>query len=166
MSSRWRWCRCVSSCWCCCRSVSCRGCGSWRCSGRVSSRWRCSRRRRRRWCWTRLRAVSPAGVQVNCGSAVKGTTPDDHFTASPHCRLLRSRSRCVGGAGLCPGVRPGIVSSASVEVMVPLVVKVATPDDHFTASPHRGMSVAASGRVVGAGSGPTVVVRIVSAAGI
>ena len=30
------------------------------------------------------------------------SAPDDHFTASPHCRVIVSRGGRVGGAGGCP----------------------------------------------------------------
>ena len=59
--------------------------------------------------------------------------PDDHFTASPHCRVTVSGSGRVGGAGGCPTIGAGIVSAASVQK--PLVARSA-PDDHFTAGPH------------------------------
>ena len=42
----------------------------------------------------------------------------------------------------------------------------AAPDDHFAASPNRGMTASAAGRVGGAGRSPTVRHRIVSPAGV
>ena len=41
------------------------------------------------------------------------STPDDHFTAGPHCRVTPSGSGRIGGAGSCPSIRTGIVSPAS-----------------------------------------------------
>jgi hypothetical protein len=40
------------------------------------------------------------------------------------------------------------------------------PDDHFTASPHCGVTASGRGRVGGAGGGPTVGARIVPSAGV
>jgi hypothetical protein len=42
------------------------------------------------------RVVSPAGVEIT--RAGNTSAPDDHFTAGPHCRVLRSGSGHVGGA--------------------------------------------------------------------
>ena len=47
--------------------------------------------------WTRLRAVSPAAVPT--------TAPDDHFMASPDCRVSGSRIRRIGEVGRCPLIR-------------------------------------------------------------
>ena len=44
------------------------------------------------------------------------TTPDDHFTAGPDCRVIDSARGRVGGAGGCPTIRAGIVSPASVQM--------------------------------------------------
>ena len=46
------------------------------------------------------------------------SAPDDHFTASPDCRVNGSGSGRVGRAGGCPTIRAGIVSPASVEMPV------------------------------------------------
>ena len=43
------------------------------------------------------------------------STPDDHFTAGPDCRVNASASGRVDGAGSCPTIRAGIVSPASVQ---------------------------------------------------
>ena len=43
------------------------------------------------------------------------STPDDHFAAGPHCRVKLSGSGRVGGAGGCPTIRAGIISPASVQ---------------------------------------------------
>src|SRR5437870_4357459 len=48
----------------------------------------------------RARIVSPAGVHIV--SAFILSPPDDHFTASPHCRVIVSASRCVGCGGGYP----------------------------------------------------------------
>ena len=61
--------------------------------------------------WERLCAVSPAVFSAPVWIAA---APDDHFTASPDCRV-RSGIGCVGGAGGSPTVGAGIISSASVQ---------------------------------------------------
>ena len=58
--------------------------------------------------------ISPAGIQ-NLVDTSATPAPDDHFTASPDCRVIRSGSGRVGGAGGCPTIRAGIVSSAGVD---------------------------------------------------
>ena len=42
-------------------------------------------------------------------------TPDDHFTAGPHRRVIVSGTGRVGRAGGCPAIRAGIVSPAGVQ---------------------------------------------------
>ena len=56
--------------------------------------------------------VSPASVKE---SRTVNSAPDDHFAAGQHCRVTRSGSGRVGGAGGCPTVGAGIVSPASVQ---------------------------------------------------
>ena len=46
------------------------------------------------------------------------STPDDHFTAGPDCRVMVSGRGRVGGAGGCPTIRAGIVSPAGVQIAV------------------------------------------------
>src|SRR4029077_19499871 len=70
--------------------------------------------------------VSPAAVENAAVRAIK-SAPDDHFTASPDCRVIVSASGCVGGAGGYPAVGGWIVSPAGVQNAA---VKSAT-DDHF-----------------------------------
>ena len=106
-----------------------------------------------------MRAISPAGVQI----VDVISTPDDHFTAGPDCRVSLSGRGHVGGARGCPTVRAGIVSPAGVKIGV---VITATPDDHFTAGPDRGVKGSGSGRVGGAGGYPTIRAGIVSPAGV
>ena len=43
------------------------------------------------------------------------SAPDYHFTAGPDCRVTSGIGR-VGGAGGCPTIRAGIVSTACVEI--------------------------------------------------
>jgi hypothetical protein len=113
-----------------------------------------------------LRAVSPAGVQLVVAAIIKIPTPDDHFSASPHCCVRVSASWRVGGAGSCPTVRARIVSPADVEIGAANATSITTPDDHFTASPDCRLQVALSGGVGGAGGCPTVRAGVVSSAGI
>ncbi len=61
------------------------------------------------------------------------STPDDHFTAGPDCRVTVSGSGRVGRAGSSPTIRAGIVSPTGVERRA---ADRSAPDDHFTAGPH------------------------------
>ena len=45
------------------------------------------------------------------------STPNDHFTAGPDCRVTASGSGRVGRAGGCPTIRAGIVSPAGVKIV-------------------------------------------------
>src|SRR5207237_928424 len=54
------------------------------------------------------RIVSPADVRI----AAMIATPDDHLTATPHCRVKLSAGGCIGGAGICPSIRTGLVCRA------------------------------------------------------
>ena len=88
------------------------------------------------------------------------SAPDDHFTASPHCRLrLRQKARWYGPCG-CPAIRVGIISPAGVDIVT--VVTLTTPDNHFTASPYRRVSECSGRRVGSAGSSPYIRAGIVS----
>src|SRR5262249_4313312 len=49
------------------------------------------------------RSVSPASVQIADAGTTK-SAPDDHFTASPQCPMVVSRSRCINPAGGCPSI--------------------------------------------------------------
>ena len=74
--------------------------------------------------------------------------------------MVRPTTRRVGGASHHPSIRLGIVLSARVEI----ITTATTPDDHFAASPHCGMSVPPRGGITTAGSCPTVRDRIIFAA--
>src|SRR6476619_3286748 len=81
--------------------------------------------------------------------------PDDHFTATPHCRVtLSCRGRVASPRGY-PTVRAGIVSRAGVKIVG--AAGSSAPDDHFTASPDRRVVGSASGRVGDAGGCPAIV---------
>ena len=102
--------------------------------------------------------VSPAGIHEVAENA---STPDDHFTASPHGGVRVSWIRRVGGACGCPTVGAGIVFPSRVQIGC---IISSTPDDHFTASPHCCMVCSCFGRVGGAGSRPTIGAGIASPA--
>src|SRR6266513_3134973 len=88
--------------------------------------------------------------------------PDNHLAASPDCRMKFSRNRRTGGAGSCPTISAGIVSSARVQIAAKGVQSA--PDHHFTASPDSCVTVSGVGRVRGSRGCPTVRARIVSPA--
>src|SRR5206468_2139098 len=108
--------------------------------------------------------VSAAGVQ----RSVTKSTPDNHFAVSPHGRVIVSLSGRINGTGSCPTVGAGIVSPASIEMVVEIA---SAPDNHFTASPYCRVIVSASGCVGRAGSRPAIDssalrLRAVSPAGV
>src|SRR6185369_11095684 len=92
------------------------------------------------------------------------SAPDDHFSASAHCRGTGPGRGRVISAGGRPGIRAWIVPPASIEHLIK-EAGVATPDDHFTASPHCRVIAAGFGCVERAGGRPAVRFGIVSAAG-
>src|SRR5207237_7098020 len=77
---------------------------------------------------TRGRPTIRAGIVLSSGVQGKAhevnAAPDDHLTASPHCRVAASARGRVGGAGSRPSICGGIVSPASI-------VRVSAPHDHF-----------------------------------
>src|SRR5262249_21868955 len=79
----------------------------------------------------------PASVQK---SARRQAAPDDHFAAGPHCGVIGSLTRLVGGAGGCPTIRAGVISPAGA-------VACRAPDDHFAAGPDCGVLLSRGGRV-------------------
>src|SRR5205823_5425439 len=105
--------------------------------------------------------VTAAGIQKTDVKSL--STPDDHFTASPDCRVRISGSGRVGRTGGDPTVSAGTVSVAGIEIIARVV---SAPDDHFTASPHCGGQGAGIGRVGKAGGCPTVGGRMISAASV
>jgi hypothetical protein len=88
--------------------VSPAGTGRWRSWNRSGS-WS---RSLAGWC-----PVSP-GDAVD---AVGTSTPNDHFTARPDCRVNVSRIGRIGGAGGRPAVRNGIVSPAAVHIAAAII---------------------------------------------
>src|ERR1051326_7646574 len=107
--------------------------------------------------------VSPTGVQVSVGNSA----PDDHFGAGPHRGVKRSASSRVGVASGYPTIGRGIVSPASVEVLGrPSAIISTSPDNHFTASPHCGVTLSCRRRVIGARAYPSIVAGIGSSAGV
>ena len=110
--------------------------------------------------------VSSAGIQIVVDTVIKNSAPNDHFTAGPHCRGIRSAVGRVGSAGGCPTVGSGIVSAASIQVAVCETTSSPAPDDHFTSGPDCLVKPSGSGRVAGAGSYPTVCSGTVSPASI
>src|SRR5262249_34829567 len=84
---------------------------------------------------------------------VVGSAPDDHLTASPHCRVIVSGFGRGGGAGGCPTIYAGIVSSAGVQKAAP----DSAPDDHFPASPVCRSIAPSIWWVAGAGGCPSIV---------
>jgi hypothetical protein len=118
-------------------------------------------------CCPAIRAgiISPAGVEIGAANATSITAPDDHFSASPECRVKVSLSGRAGGAGGCPTVGDGIVPAAGVQPGRRGICKTA-PDDHFTASPDCREINSCGGRVGGAGGYPAIRAGIVPRASV
>jgi hypothetical protein len=108
-------------------------------------------------------AISTTGIKVDAGVA-KSAAPDNHFAASPDCRVRVSRRGRVGHAGGCPAIRGGVVSATSIAIVKRGVG--AGPDHHFAAAPDCRVTDAAERRVGSAGYGPAIVNRIIPAAGV
>jgi len=166
------WCRSSSRSrsysWCRACSRGRRRCRSWgRCRARTCrGRYRDRRSRCRRWCRPRWRAVSPAGVHKDAVVARPvGTTPDNHFTAGPHRRVLVSGMGYVDQTRCYPRVRAGTVSATSIQAHSG-GPEFPAPDDHFRAISHRGVRVARRGGVGSAHGHPTIRAWVVSAAGV
>src|SRR4051812_45651851 len=106
--------------------------------------------------------VSTAGVEI--GAVIK-SAPHDHLAAGPDCRVNASGRGCVGRAGGCPTIRAGIVSPAGVQIVIAVIIKIAAPDDHFTAGPYCRVLESLLGRVGGAGGSPLVCARRITRVG-
>src|SRR6476659_7997965 len=90
--------------------------------------------------------------------------PDNHFTATPHCRVtLSCRGRVASPRGY-PTVRAGIVSRAGVKIVG--AAGSSAPDNHFSAGPDRRVLVSARRRVGRAGGRPAIRAGIVFPAGV
>jgi len=89
------------------------------------------------------------------------STPNDHLTPRPHCRMTVP-GRGGGVIGGCPTVHARIVFPAGVQVTRRAITS--TPDDHLTASPHYSVIVSGRGHVIGASRCPTVHAGIISPA--
>ena len=86
---------------------------------------------------------------------VISSTPDDHFTAGPDCRVTVSATGRVGQVGGCPTIRAGIVSPTGVRVGPDS--DPSAPNDHFTASPDRGVTGSGNRDVSGGRSRPRII---------
>ncbi len=105
-------------------------------------------------------AVFSASVQK---AAMLPPSPDDHFTAGPHRRMVRTGRWCVDRGSGYPAIRTGIVSSSGHQVAANTI---ASPDNHFTAAPDCRLKLSASRRVSSVRCCPTVRPGIVSAASV
>jgi len=107
------------------------------------------------------RIVSSAGVQI-IGAIT--STPDDHFTASPHSGVRVSDRGHVSGASRCPTVRAGIISPTRVHP--DNAGMISTPDDHLGPGPYCRMIISTSGSISRASWCPAIGARIVFPAGV
>ena len=102
-------------------------------------------------CWSPGLYLPPVFKAV----AAVVSAPDDHFAAGPHCRVNVAAGGRVGGAGGCPTVRCRIVAPAGVQNDVANVSIRPRRSFRCRSTPPCD-SIAASGRVGGAGRCPTV----------
>src|SRR4030095_11228768 len=93
------------------------------------------------------------------------STPDDHFTAGPHCRVNVSSIGRVGGARGRPTVHAGIVPPACVHEKWG-DVDLPTPYNHLDACPNCGVIGSGLRGVLGASCCPVIGARIISPAGV
>jgi hypothetical protein len=107
--------------------------------------WR--RSRARCCCWTRLRTISTASIQV----AQTKSAPDDHLTASPNRCVGVPCIGCIGETRGSPVIRNRIVPATRVEWdkdEVDRVEVVPGPNNHFIARPAAVCDVRASGALL------------------
>src|SRR5262249_32646535 len=102
------------------------------------------------------RIVSAARVKIAAGAR---STPDNHFTVRPACRVIASGGGGVRGAGGCPAIRAGFVSPAGG-------VAGAPPVDHLGTGPNCGVLDSGFGSVSHAGGCPRVCHGVISAPGV
>jgi hypothetical protein len=88
------------------------------------------------------RIVSPTGVQ----NVIVTTTssPDNHFTALPDCRVVVSALGGIGDAGSCPTVGYRIVSAAGVPIAMQDTQRRAWSGANRTRDEARGRGVGSS----------------------
>src|SRR5207248_893024 len=97
--------------------------------------------------------ISSPAVRTS-GGISRASTPDDHFTAGPDCRMNVPTSGRIDGAGSCPNIRVGIVSPAGVQNSAGVT---STPDDHFNAGPDCRVKVSSTRSISGGRSGPRII---------
>ena len=131
--------------------------------------------------------ISAPGVQR---AARAYSTPDDHFSAGPHCSITGSNSRRIGRAGGYPSIRTGIVSPTctgagrrwswswslagrhgglcliSLGIIAVAEVGISAPNNYFTAGPYCRVEFSWSRRIVCTDGLPIVRRWVVSPAGV
>src|SRR6476660_627765 len=80
--------------------------------------------------------------------------------------MCYSSDRRISGVGGRPSIRAGIVFPAGVQIVARTIERISTPNDHFTASPHRRVILSANGRVDRGGGRPAIRAGIISPAAI
>ncbi len=107
--------------------------------------------------------ISPAVVKIDPWAA-EIPAPDNHFAASPDCRVRVSRGRCASRGGSCPTVIGRVIFAARVRVVERFINPA--PDNHFAPGPDCRVSDPAEREVQDAGGRPSVRARIVLPAGV
>jgi hypothetical protein len=113
------------------------------------------------WRWTGLCAVSSAIAEIVDAII---STPDDHFAASPYCRVVSTTNRWVDRAGSGPTICAGSISAPGVHYADRVIVP--SPNDHFAATPHGCVRASTSRRVCHTDGSPTISGGIVPAAAV
>jgi hypothetical protein len=106
-----------------------------------------------------LGIVPTAAVQVVRNPIEEIPSPNDHFTASPHCRVDSPATRRIGCACSSPAIHNRII-------FTPGLIKKTVPNDHLATRPNCRMRISGTGGTNRRCSGPTVCSGIVSSAGI
>ena len=106
-----------------------------------------------------LRGVAEGVVHIG---ALVESTPNDHFSARPHGRMIDARRRCASGAHRRPAVASRMVAPAGVQAAD--VIGGSAPNDHLSSGPHRRVREASVRRAGVVHCGPVVVRRIVAPA--
>ena len=111
-----------------------------------------------------MRAISSTNAGITAG--VRCSSPDDHFIAGPHCRMMISSIRHVNGAGSGPTVHAWIIPTPSVEVSAQVEACFTAPDDHFNPRPNRRMITSRLWRINSACCCPAVGVWVIFTASV
>src|SRR6266481_4984612 len=110
-----------------------------------------------------LRIVSAAGVQIVVVVIKKNPAPDDHLATGPDRHMACSGRGGTSDADGCPSIGAWTVTSTRVQVAA---LAIASPNNHFTASPDTAWNISTYRRVEVSRRDPSIRNGVVPAAGI